>query len=105
MIDILSGATKEKRSSRLLKRNVLFIFTGPPERIISSAKIVSQLCCTLHRREPCLAGLIKDPTFVTVVVLVVVIDDIAVGRHPADFIFVASTEGFRKPARLPRLQC
>lgn len=34
------------------ERDVLFIRTGPPEGIISGAKIVSQLYCALHRCEP-----------------------------------------------------
>lgn len=78
-------------------KGTFYLYTGPPEGIISNAKIVSQLYRALHQREPCL---IKDPTFVTgvVVVVLVVVVFVAVARHPADFISVASTEGFRKPA-------
>lgn len=44
---------------------------GPPEGIISDAGIVSQFPCLAPAEPCCLVGLIKDPTFVTEVVVVV----------------------------------
>lgn len=87
MIDACLAPPKEcqKRAApvRFRARRGRFIYTraGPPEGIISHAEIVSQL----HRREPCL---VKDPTFVTevVVVVVLVVADVAVGRHPILFL-------------------
>lgn len=83
-----------------MRRKGHYIYTREqPEGIISDAKIVSQL----YRVFTSAFCLIKNPTFFTAVVPVVVVD-VVVRRHPADFISVASAEGFRKLARLPRLQ-